>query len=112
MINIQETFKDRLGKCYQLSWQCVTKNKGYSLVHGYITDRIKTGRTIDHAWCESGTIVYDPVMDKKFHKDVYYALYGVEVEKRYTSKEALDHGSKTGHYGPWHSIDKKKIKFP
>ncbi len=104
--------KDRLGKCYQLSWQYVTKNSSYKLVHGYITDRVKTGRTIDHAWVEKGNEVYDPVMDKRYPKQAYYGLFGVEAEKVYNSKEALDLGSKYGHYGPWHKIDKSKIKFP
>ena len=109
---IESNFSGRLGKCYQLSWQTISRDPNYKLVHGYITDRIKTGRTIDHAWLETGTVVYDPVMDKKYQKDVYYAMFGAEAVKTYTAKEASAYGAKTGHYGPWHKIDTKKIKFP
>ncbi len=109
---VNESIKDRLGKCYMLSYKHTSSQKGFTLVHGYITDRIKTGRTIDHAWTEKGGIAYDPVIDKEFPKDLYYALYQAEKVKEYSDREANSKALSSGHYGPWHKIDQSKIKFP
>ncbi len=109
----REGFDGRLGKCYELSYKFATSNMDWDLVHGYITDRSgKTDRTIDHAWVERGNTVYDPVMDKEFDKRVYYGLFGVEVAERYKRDKVIDMALKKKTYGPWHRIDKSKIKFP
>jgi len=109
---LEESIHDRLGKCYVLSYQWVTRNKGWSLVHGYITDRMKTGRTIDHAWTEKDGKVFDPVLDREYAKDVYYAIFSAEPEKIYNEKEVVQQAIKNKTYGPWHEINQSKIKFP
>ena len=109
---VNESMSDRLGKCYMLSYRYVSSNRGWNLVHGYITDSKKTGRTIDHAWAEKGTKVHDPVVGNTFDSKVYYLLFGAEKVKEYSQSEAMSNALKSGHYGPWHTIDKNKIKFP
>lgn len=111
MYILKESMKDNLGKCYELSWQYVTRKHDYNLIHGYITQK-QTNITIDHAWTEKGDEVYDPVMEKSFPKVVYYALFNVEIAKIYTSSEANKNGAKFGTYGPWHKIPSGKIKHP
>lgn len=91
----------RLGKCYQLSWQFVVSNPNWYLVHGYLTD-FDHGRVIDHAWCEKENKVFDPVLDKTYSKDLYYALYQVEMVSDFSSEKAMERGAETGVYGPWH----------
>jgi hypothetical protein len=98
-------FKSRLGQCYILSWRAVSNQPGYKLVHGYITSR--QGNTIDHAWCETETEVYDPVLDWKMPKDAYYALFRAEKEKEYSAEEAMELSSTFGTYGPWHEITRE-----
>lgn len=109
----ESTMDQRLGKCYELSWQYINAindpNTKELLVHGYITDKI--GRTIDHAWTENGNNVYDPVMDKTMPRMVYYSLLQVEVFKKYTYDEAIKMGMKTKVYGPWHKIPAGKVKW-
>ena len=56
-------------------------------------------------------VVFDPVLDKEYPKIVYYALFSAELERSYTSKEALQMGVEFETYGPWHDIPKGKIKF-
>lgn len=114
--NLWESMKDNLGKCYELSWQYITREGFYlengdmQLIHGYITD-IRTGRCIDHAWIEYGSSVYDTVMEKEFPKRVYYAMYKAEVGKSYSYTEASDKGVEFGTYGPWHKIPAGKVKW-
>ena len=66
---INQLIYSRLGKCYVLSYQYVTRNENCKLVHGYITDKLGgTGRVIDHAWVEMGNTAFDPVLNKKYTK--------------------------------------------
>lgn len=96
-----------------LSYQYVTKNGNCKLVHGYITDKFGgTGRVIDHAWVEMGNTAFDTVLNKKYNKKVYYSLFGVELPIIYDRMQAYEQAAKFGTYGPWHRIDKNKIKFP
>lgn len=104
---------DRLGKCYQLSWQYISKHsgeRGIKLVHGFISEP-GNDRVIDHAWIEYKDKVFDPVMDQELPKDVYYRLFDVEVSKTYNSIESNKKAVETGVYGPWHKIDKNKVKW-
>lgn len=110
MILLSEGMKDNLGKCYQLSWQWVSTHRDYKLAHGYITKR-GTDICIDHAWTEIGDTVYDPVMEKSFPKQVYFALMQAEEAKVYTAAEAMKMGASTGVYGPWHKIPAGKVNF-
>ena len=108
------SFQKRLGRCYELSWQFVMDNPNWNLIHGYITTR-DLSKTIDHAWCETGDMVFDPVVNIKWPKDAYYRFFNAEKEKEYSFKDAIQNGSLTGHYGPWHDITRKigviKSKF-
>ncbi|MNM49990.1 hypothetical protein D3C81_610110 [compost metagenome] len=92
---------ERLGQCYVLSYQYATSNPNSELIHGNITNKFD-GKTIDHAWVEENGEVYDPVLDWRIMKEVYYGLYDAQVEKRYTFQEALNEGIESGTYGPWH----------
>lgn len=93
----------RLGQCYQLAYQNVTSNRDSELIHGYITDKF-TGRTIDHAWVETGGQIYDPVLDWTVDKVVYFGLFNAEEGQRYTAQEAMTAASHEGTYGPWHDV--------
>lgn len=111
---MKESVKDNLGKCYELSWQYMSRN-GYSisdlvLVHGYITD-YQTGRVIDHAWTETKNDVYDTVLESTFPKRVYYSMYHAEVAFKYDYEQAMDKATETGVYGPWHRIPSNKVKW-
>jgi len=116
MSKLWESMKDNLGKCYELSWQYISK-EGYkqnkrnlTLIHGYITN-FNNGICIDHAWIEYDDKVYDTVMEKEFPKRVYYAMYKAEIGKSYTYKESMDQAIRTETYGPWHKIPYGKVKW-
>lgn len=104
--------EDRIGRCYELSGNFQVDNQEYTLVHGFITDRIgDTGHTIDHAWVEKDGEVYDPVLDKSYPTDIYEALTGAEEIIRYEYIKTLNNIQKTGHWGPWHEVDQSRIVF-
>ena len=99
----------RLGKCYELSYQFVTSNYDYLLVHGIITgNKFGTNKSLDHAWVEKNGEVYDLVTDIIMPKEVYYNLHSVEVIAIYTAQEAMKQALKSGTYGAW---DQKLIYF-
>lgn len=105
--------KSRLGQCYILSYKFVTDytNKGYKLIHGYITNRFGGGQTIDHAWAEKDGEVYDPVLDLKADWEVYKALLNAVVDKEYSDVEAMKLASESGTYGPWHELKKLDLSM-
>ncbi|MCK9544278.1 MAG: hypothetical protein M0R03_19845, partial [Novosphingobium sp.] len=106
-IKSSDTFKDRLGKCYILTFKYITNegNEGDKLVHGTIT-RKKNGYTIDHAWIETadGNVI-DCVLDWTIPKDAYYGLYDAKKEAEYDIEEVYKKAVEYETYGPWHNPD-------
>ena len=100
----EESFKDRLGRCYELSGSYVMNHPESILVHGKIYNpRQKEGlySQIDHSWVEEGDEVYDPVMNLKLSKDAYYRLFNAEVYHIYTHDDVIHLCIKVRHWGPW-----------
>ena len=108
---VNENIRDRLGKCYKLTYQFVVRNRDWELVQGYIKDTKigKTGRVVNHAWAEKEDEVYDPVMNMETDRMAYYYLFDAEPVERFTARAANQEALRTGHYGPWHEIPPGKV---
>lgn len=101
----------RQGRCFELSGKHILDNDGI-LVHGFVTDKIKTGYVIIHAWVEDGDKVFDAVLDEIFDKGLYYALFDAEPVHTYNKTDASKWMLQTGHFGYWEEMDESKINFP
>ena len=100
--------KDKLGKCYELSFKFITENEHLEkaglhirLIHGTIYSKSLKKR-IDHAWIEMGNVVIDSSVNSYARKEEYYAFHEAKAMARYTKKEAFKIGLEAGgNYGPW-----------
>lgn len=97
---------DRITRCYELSGRYVTEHIGENciLVHGKITNPMHNGKgfkTIDHAFVEIKSCIFDPVMNIKWPKDAYYRFFSVVENNRYTLNEVLEKTVESGTWGPW-----------
>ena len=93
----------RLGQCYVLSGRYVLNNSNAILVHGTINGIRFTGKDFDnlHAWVEEGDEVFDPVLDKRFPKDMYYEVMNAKSHKKYDQEKMMVIMLREGHWGPW-----------
>lgn len=92
----------RLGQCYELAGRYVTDHPDSVLVHGKLVNRFSKGfPEIEHAWVEEGDEIFDPVMDRRFSKDLYEQLFNVTVYHKYTFEEVLKMTLRHKHWGPW-----------
>lgn len=95
-----------MGDCYKNSFDYVTKNRGWVLVHGIPlgTGGSAEGLRYGHAWVECDGVVYDPTVDVVLPKIIYYALGNIEYAVEYTVQQALDKVLEWEHYGPWDEV--------
>jgi len=101
---IPENEEDRQGNCYELSARFILSNPNWSLVHATLYPRAGPfqDRPFDHAFCElNDMIVYDPVFDKFYTRDVYYKFARVTLPKVYTQTDAAKMMVRTKNFGPW-----------
>jgi len=95
----QKTAEALVGCCLSQSGEV----KPVAVIHGSV--RHSSGRRIDHAWVEIGD---DQVIDRccgdasEFVKEDYVRKAQAIEEVRYSVEEALEHGARSGHWGPWH----------
>ena len=54
-----------------------------------------------HAWLESKTEVFDPVINKIFHRAVFYRTHRPTKLNRFSRTEAAIMIAEQDHYGPW-----------
>lgn len=103
----QGPLEGRLGRCYELAGRYVSQKPGAQLVHGHIFNPFnrngegKGFADIDHAWVEEGNQVFDPVMDKRWPKDVYYGLFQATEQGRFNYEQVLKMMLQHRHWGPW-----------
>lgn len=101
---------NKKGKCYENAYHNMLnlKLEGMLLVHGIVSgQKVLEGYRFEHAWNEWNGFVFDfSIPNKPFTstKESYYKLGKIKEKevKRYTLKEALEHGTKNGTFGPWH----------
>lgn len=92
----------RLGLCYELSGRYVSVHPDAVLVHGRLVNPFMKGhKELDHGWVEEGGEIFDPVMNKRWPKDVYENLFKAKIYKKYTFKEVIQMMDKYLHWGPW-----------
>lgn len=102
--------RTRHKRCYELAFKIMLEEPGaerFTLVHG------RTSLTHDpndewphreHAWIElEDGKIYDVVLDRYFSNIAEYAAdHGrVEIDDRYTQKQAMRLMLKSKHVGPW-----------
>ncbi|ABM39952.1 hypothetical protein [Polaromonas naphthalenivorans] len=92
--------RNRTGRCYELAYRGCCQGNKWTVIHGETIGPHGIGR-MGHAWLENNGWVYDPVLDRTMHSDVYVLLVGVLVFKRFTVWEMHNEAAKCGHYGPW-----------
>ncbi len=98
---LTHSIEDRLGQCYILSGRYVLGHPNAELIHGIVTNRIGDGRTLEHAWVEYDNIVFDPVIEQEFQKEIYYALFIPKIIERYNHEEVCKIMLRNKHWGPW-----------
>ncbi len=96
---------DWTGLCYTaaIRWTSIAKDSDWNVVHGTVWSE-KVGKRIDHAWCECGELVVDlamPIGSRVIERDRYYRVVKPEVNKVYSSDDALFLSIRNGHHGPW-----------
>lgn len=109
----------RMGTCYVDVYKHFCHENtipGMVLVHGVLHGRNDLeGWTYGHAWLELADVVLQPVKQKGGksyglayinRKEQFYETYKVDEKlvKRYTKRQALSKGIKSGHFGPWHDL--------
>lgn len=82
------------GHCYEETFNIMLNDdvvaKEGKIVHGKIQDP-QTGKRIDHAWIEFGTMVIDPtISDGMILKSKYYDVVNAKPEHYYTDVEAIN----------------------
>jgi len=112
--------KDRVGQCYELSFQEMRRGAWDYLAHGYLH---YMGACIYHAWVEKtervdsavGThlvvMAFDPVWGAYLPRDAYYRMFDAQDINRYTRNQACEHALRTGVHGPWVEIDTSRLKL-
>jgi len=100
--------KDRVGLCYELSFQEMRRGDWDHLAHGYLH---YMGACIHHAWVERSGAVYDPVFDAEFPKEAYYGMFQAADVVLYTPKQVCEQALKTGIAGPWAEVDGSRLKL-
>lgn len=103
--------RDWTGLCYTaaLRWAREAEDDGWVVVHGTVLSE-KTGKRIDHAWCERGELVVDlamPVGARVIERERYYRVVQPEVRKVYTSEEAMLLAIRNRHDGPWDGTEQQ-----
>ena len=99
---ISESKNSRLGLCYELSGRYVSNHPDAILVHGRLTNPFGKGFTeLDHSWVEEENEIFDPVMDRRWPKEVYESLFNVKIYQKYSYEEVLKTILKYEHWGPW-----------
>jgi hypothetical protein len=92
--------KGQEGDCYKNVQDYLLDNDipNAVIVHGVVTSR---NGTLNHAWIETDTEVYDPTTGIKTDKQTYYSKLNPKVEARYTFQDAMKKRFSTGQFGPW-----------
>jgi hypothetical protein len=102
--------RNRHKRCFELAMKVMLEEPGaekFTLVHGrtgFGPDDAWPAR--EHAWIEllDGR-VYDVVLDRTFTMDEYVAWWGsIEIDDRYTQKQAATLMLETDHMGPWRDV--------
>ncbi len=101
----QTRARKRQGRCYTLAWKSLTSMEDagdWCLAHGEVNmmendDSFRAG----HAWLESETEVFDPVINKIFDRAVFYRSRRPTKLNRFSRTEAANMILEQGSYGPW-----------
>jgi len=97
-----ESKKSKFGRCYELAGRYVSSHHDAVLVHGELINKFTIGHPkVEHAWVEEGDEIFDPVMNRRFPKDVYEGIFQPVPHKRYSWIDVIKITNKTGNWGPW-----------
>ena len=104
--------RDWTGLCYTaaLHWAIEAETRDWVVVHGSVWSE-EVGRRIEHAWCERGEFVVDmtmPVEARIIQRETYYRVVKPEIQKLYSSGDALILSIKNRHDGPWDESEQLK----
>jgi hypothetical protein len=94
--------RKRDGRCFEiayLSLMALPAGTPWRLVHGVANGH--PGQRITHAWLSLDGKVWDPVLDKFFGRDEYFARYGAEPVEEFSRSEAATRSLEHNHFGPW-----------
>jgi hypothetical protein len=86
--------------------QSLSSMEDVRLVHGLVN--LNDGRRGDHAWIEfradQWEFVWEPQSKIVLSKDDFYNTLKPEVLAAYPEAQALGHGVRSGHSGPWEKV--------
>ena len=97
---------NREGHCFQLALDCFLDKEtdsGWLLVHGAPlgTNGEAKGLRYPHGWLENGSVVWDPLTDTLYPKEMYYGVGNIESVTHYNHEEVSVEMIYHCHYGPW-----------
>ncbi len=99
--------RKRQGRCYELAAKAILDSGDeWVLIHGEANG---PGGRSDHAWLQSGDMVYDPVADREIPLAVYLTKYGGNEHRRYTKMQAAKMVSDCSVWGPWTLDEERRI---
>ncbi len=91
----------RQGNCYQLAGRYVAAEQTSVLLHVTLFSPVQ-GQRMGHALVEvTPDIIWEPVTEKFFLKEVLFAAHEVEEDARYTSHQVNCLILTSRHWGPW-----------
>jgi hypothetical protein len=104
--------RDWTGLCYTaaLRWAREAEDRDWLVVHGTVLSE-RSGKRLDHAWCERGDWVVDlamPVGARVIERARYYRVLRPEVRKAYPCEDAVLLAIRNRHDGPWDESEQRK----
>lgn len=109
--NLGNQFKDRLGRCFELSGREQMDKSVFSgdddhLLHHGSIQGLGNPR-ISHAWVEHKETghVWEPITNQHYDSQTFKSLFNAESEHAYPWKEAKEHIFRTKHWGPWEEMN-------
>ena len=82
-------------ECYMWAYRLM-ENPDWTLVHGTIL-----GGIVDHAWCEKGNRMYDPLTNQEGPASVFSKQHNYQVDHLYDVDTAMEEAQRTKVYGAW-----------
>lgn len=96
---------ERRGMCYEYAFAWVDNCPEYTLCHGTLTGPSVAQHDVDyhHAWAENeiAGLVYEPLVNKAFPLDEYYANTQPVDVSRYSAMSARLKVQTRETWGPW-----------
>jgi hypothetical protein len=102
-IRSKDSPQQRQGFCFRLAANFVADNPGWELCHATLYPRIGPfeNKIYFHGYAEKEGVIYDPVFNRFFNKEVYHKYYSTTDIRTYSRDKMLKRMLKEKNWGPW-----------